>query len=244
MSGLRFVICLSLASIAGLMYAGTAAALGGSTPVTTPVTAGVTATTATVVASGSVDAGQTRLDATVAVSTAESEPGSSSPAPASVSSTVEVAVGAAGGGVSTEARVASSADALPTASKSPVRHTRVDVAKSRPANRVARHVRRAAKPTRSDARAARPTARPLRLRSESQPAKRVAAASSGGTVISDDWHVPGSAGAASGGGSGVAVSAILVVFIFLAAPWCGRRLRRAAELARPPALLSALERPG
>jgi hypothetical protein len=237
MSGLRFVICLSLASIAGLMYAGTAAALGGSTP----VTAGVAATTATVVASGSVDAGSAQLGVTVAVSSDESEPGSS-PISASVSPTVEVAVGTAGAGVSTT-RVSSSAEALPTASKSPVRHTGRDVAKSRSANRLARHVRRAAKPTLSDARSARPTARPLRLRAE-KPAKRVGAAPSGGTVISDDSRVPGSAGAASGGGSGVAVSAILVVFIFLAAPWCGRRLRRATELARPPALLSVLERPG
>jgi hypothetical protein len=239
MSGLRFVICLSLASIAGLMYAGTAAALGGSPP----VTAGVTATTATVVASGFVDADSAQLGATVAVSSDESEPGSSSPAPASVSSTVEVAVGAAGASVSTEARVNSSPEALPTASKSPVRHTDKDVARSRPANRVVRHVRRAAKPIRGDARAAWPTARPLRLRSE-KPARRVAAAPSVGTVIFDDSRLPGSAGAGSGGGPGVAVSAIPVVFIFLAAPRCGRRLRRAAELARPPALLSALERPG
>jgi hypothetical protein len=47
-----------------------------------------------------------------------------------------------------------------------------------------------------------------------------------------------------GGGSGLAVFAILVAFIFLAAPRLGRRLRPIADLARPPGVLSALERPG
>ena len=60
----------------------------------------------------------------------------------------------------------------------------------------------------------------------------------------DGSHLPGSAGAGLGGGFGLAVSAILVAFLFLAAPRYGRRLRPTAELARPPALLSVLERPG
>lgn len=91
MSGLRFVICLSLVSIACLAYAGTAAALDGPTP----VVAGVTATTTGVAASTSVQAGSAQLAATVAVSSdAGSEPGPSSPAPASASARADVKVGA------------------------------------------------------------------------------------------------------------------------------------------------------
>jgi hypothetical protein len=55
---------------------------------------------------------------------------------------------------------------------------------------------------------------------------------------------PSPAGVGSGGGSGLALSAILMTFLFLAAPWFGRRLGPTAELARPPALFSVLERPG
>jgi hypothetical protein len=255
MSGLRFVICLSLASIACLAYAGTAAALDG----TTPVVAGVTAQTTGVVASTSVQAGSAQLTATVAVSSdARSEPGQPSPAPASTSARADVTVGAADTRASVGARVSgttvssaavsvsanSRSVALRTTSGTPIRPVGKDDAKSRVRNRVVRHARRPATPIGGDAQALRPSTHPLRLRVEKPavvPARRRVDRV---VLISDGSRLPGSAGAGLGGGSGLVVSAILFAFIFLAASWCGRRLRPTAELARPPALLSALERPG
>jgi hypothetical protein len=51
-------------------------------------------------------------------------------------------------------------------------------------------------------------------------------------------------GAGSGGGTGFFPFALLIGSILLAAPRAGRRLRPAAELARPPVVHSPLERPG
>jgi hypothetical protein len=241
MSGLRFVISLSLASIACLVYAGTAAALGGSTP----VVAGVTVATTGVVASGSVQAGSGQLGATVAVSSDASEPGPSlkvgvAGAPSSLGARVSVSSGSS---AAVSVAADSSSAAPPKASGRPVRPVGKGVANPPTSNRVVPHSRRLANPTRYEAPAARPTTAPLRLRPEKSPV-RSAPHPSSGTVIPDGSRLPGSAGAGFGGGSGLAVSAILVAFIFLAAPRCGRRLRPTADRGRPRAVLTALERPG
>jgi hypothetical protein len=255
MSGLRFLTCLSLVSIACLAYAGTAAALDGPTPVAASVTAATTGDAA----STSVQAGSAQLAATIDVSSdAGSEPGPSSPAPASASAKADVTVGAADARASVEARVSgtagksavlsvsanSSSVTLRTASRTPLRPAGEDVAKSRVGKRVTRNARRSAKPISGDARGAILTSHPLRLRAEEPAVVPTSRRADRVSLISDGSRVPGSAGAGLGGGSGLGISAILVGFIFLAASRCGRRLRPTAGLARPPALLFALERPG
>jgi hypothetical protein len=241
MSGLRFVISLALASIACLVYAGTAAALDGSTP----VVAGVTVATTGSVTSGSVQVGARQLGATVAVSSDASDSGLSlkveaAGAPASVGARVRVSAGTS---AALNVAADSSSAVSPKASGRPVRPVDRRVAETSTSNRVEPHSRRLANPTRHEAPAARPTAAPLALQLE-KPVVRPASHPSSGTVISAGSRLPGSAGAGFGGASGLAVAAILVAFVFLAARRCGRRLRPTAELARPPALLSALERPG
>ena len=235
MSGLRIAVCLLLASIACLVYAGTAAALDGSQPVVPGVTVGASDQLAAAAVSGSLS---------VQVS-------------ASPSPTVKVNVGAAGAGASVSARVtrtsasvnaaAGGSAVLPAAAADASRGTRP----ARAHNRATGHPHPSAVRTREAAR--RASARDYQLskrvekpakRLAPHPAKRASTAAVGPLILAEGSHLPGSAGAGLGGGSGLAVSAILVAFLFLAAPRYGRRLRPTAELARPPALLSVLERPG
>jgi hypothetical protein len=242
MSGLRFVVSVAAASIACLVYAGTAAALDGSTP----VVAGVTVATSGSVASASVQVGSGQLDANVAVSSEASDQGPSlASVSVSVSPSVEAKVGAAGAGdrASVDVATDSGSVAPPRTSGGQIRPIGRDVPKTRPSNRVVRHSRPAAKPSGDEAPAARLTTPPLRPQPE-QPAVRSASHTGSGFVTSGDSRPPSPDGAGFGGGSGLAIAAIVVAFAFLAAPRCGRRLRPTAERARPPALLSALERPG
>jgi len=233
MSGLRFAICLSLASIVFLAYAGTAAALDGSQPVVPGVTVGASDQLAAAAVSGSLSV------------------------EVSASPTVKVNVGAAGAGASVSARVtrtsasvnaaAGGSAVLPAAAADASRGVRP----ARAHNRVTGHPHPSAVRTRAAARRAsardhqlsQPVEKPAK-RLAPPPAKRASTAVVGSLILADGSHLPGSAGAGLGGGFGLAVSAILVAFLFLAAPRYGRRLRPTAELARPPALLSVLERPG
>src|SRR5437879_11611826 len=81
MSGLRIAVCLLLASIACLVYAGTAAALDGLQPVVPGVTVGASDQLAAAAVSGSLSV------------------------EVSASPTVKVNVGAAGAGATVSARV-------------------------------------------------------------------------------------------------------------------------------------------
>jgi hypothetical protein len=250
MSGLRFVVCLSLASVVGLVYAGTAAALGGS------VVAGLAATSE-VAASASVQPGSVQLDATVALSADPgSEPGLSSPAPASASSSVDVKVGTEEAQAPITALASDPESSAPAASiEAPTGSVDLPGGSPKPPDTKARVRSRAPRPARPvrrhDAPPARPTTRLLPLRAAApvvrpphQAANGVAPVSGDGTLMSDGSRPPGSAAAGSGGGFGVAGFVILVGFVSSAAALLGRRLRPVAKLARPPALLFVLERPG
>lgn len=232
---MRRAACLALVLLASLLYAGTAAAFGGSTPLagaTSEVTASVTpggVSVATTVSTSSPVAPPVSVAASVTVP----QPGSTSvsvsgtPTPVSVSEAVVPAGPAA----------PVPAAKTPTAVHRIVRAQRPSPAQ--PSSRVVRPVRRT-NPVAAIAyrRVAAPTKRVV-VRATKPHASGAVFPQLGG----ERQPSPTGTGAA-GGGAGIAFVAILASFLFLAASWCGRRLRPSAELARPPALFSLLERPG
>jgi hypothetical protein len=228
MSGFRLVVCLALVCAASLAYARTAAASDGSTPaLPVPVSA-----TAEVAPTG------VAVTASVApVAAVEATAGTES-APVEVAVTAEAPVSTV-----TEPTIAPTAPADPSTVPSTAAVAPSPVSRPLPAHPRTAHPRktheRKARVVSSPSASRRVRPAPLAQRVAPHAEKRVSRSASFAPV-----RGPSPAGSGAGGGSGIALSAIFVTFVLLAAPSLGRRLRPAAELARPPALLSVLERPG
>jgi hypothetical protein len=256
MYGLRLAIAFASVSLAGLIYTGTASALGPPAPaVPVMVTAvNVTPAGATVATTGATpsSAGSAAVAATVGADSTSLKVGAS---PVAVSADlhvadVHVAVGSSPLSVSTTV-------ALPL----PVVHRAI---RSNPtlANRAAAQAV-AKRPTPS--RGGRPAPRRTNL-VLTRAARGVNRAGDRRSVGAEKTHatrrgaaadamaseiftrvasrLPSPAGTGLGGGFGNAFSATLAAFVFTAAPRRGRLLRPSAELARPPVVPFALERPG
>jgi hypothetical protein len=258
MSGMRRVACLALVLLAALVFAGTAAAFDGSTPLVgttgivsatvTPAGASVTANvgvSSPVAPAVSPTVSLTTVTPTVSTSVQASASASASGTQVSVPSTVSVpqrpvppapatAADPAPASAAPESRAAAlgAVDRIvPAQRPAPVKPSSRVVRPVRGAHHLAAtaHLGRIAAPTKhvvvhATKRQATGAPIPQNLGGERQPS-------------------PAGAGSV-GGGSGIAFAALFATFLFLAAPRCGRRLRTIAELARPPALFSLLERPG